>query len=121
MKRFNELDMLIPISLDIDWPESKNVISDIIEQHEKFGFTRFMLCCPGAGWRGIGYPPHEFFIERAERFKEIKEALTAIRSEARSAAAEAAKPKMAVNCPFCGASVVPDASGKCEYCGGAIG
>jgi len=53
--------------------------------------------------------------------EEIKEALTSIRSEVRSAAAEAAKPKTAVQCPFCGATVIPDANGRCEYCGGAIG
>ena len=63
---------------------------------------------------------HEY-RQAEQACEEIKEALTSIRSEARSAAVEAAKPKMAVNCPFCGASVVPDASGKCEYCGGAIG
>ena len=53
--------------------------------------------------------------------EEIREALTSIRSEARNAAVEAAKPKRAVQCPLCGATVIPDANGKCEYCGGAIG
>ena len=53
--------------------------------------------------------------------EEIRQALTSIRSEARNAAVEAAKPKQAVQCPLCGATVIPDANGKCEYCGGAIG
>jgi len=29
-------------------------------------------------------------------------------------------PKMAVTCPFCGATTTPDASGCCEYCGGSV-
>lgn len=60
--------------------------------------------------------------QQAEKVcEEIKEALTSIRSEARAAAAEASKPRTAVQCPYCGATTVPDAGGKCEYCGGAIG
>ena len=26
-----------------------------------------------------------------------------------------------ITCPYCGATTTPDASGCCEYCGGAIG
>lgn len=33
---------------------------------------------------------------------------------------EPAAVKEAVNCPFCGATTVPDASGCCEYCGSAL-
>ncbi len=53
--------------------------------------------------------------------EEIRQALTAVREEARNAAVEAARPKTAVQCPLCGATVIPDENGKCEYCGGAIG
>lgn len=60
--------------------------------------------------------------QQAERVcEEIKEALTFIRSEVRAAAAEASKPKTAVQCLYCGATTIPDENGKCEYCGGAIG
>lgn len=50
---------------------------------------------------------------------EIKESILNIRTEARSAVEEAAKPKVAVTCKCCGATTIPDASGRCEFCGGA--
>ena len=53
--------------------------------------------------------------------KEIVAALSSARQDARDAAAAAAAPKMAVTCPYCGATTTPDANGRCEYCGGAIG
>ena len=49
--------------------------------------------------------------------REIKAALTGVQQDVRAAAA----PKVAKNCPLCGASGIPDASGCCEYCGGAMG
>lgn len=52
--------------------------------------------------------------------QEIKEALTGARQQVRDEAAEAAKPKVAVICHCCGATTIPDASGRCEYCGGAV-
>ena len=51
---------------------------------------------------------------------ELKEALMQIRQEVRDDIAAANAPKMAVTCPFCGASTIPDANGCCEYCGGAV-
>lgn len=71
----NKLDIIIPVSLDIDWPQKDEIIRDIKEQYEEYGFTRFALACPCAGWRAIGYPPREFYTERAEVFKQIKEEL----------------------------------------------
>ena len=53
--------------------------------------------------------------------KEIKQALTSIRTQVRKEAQAAAAPKTAVTCPYCGATTIPDASGCCEYCGGAVG
>ena len=29
-------------------------------------------------------------------------------------------PKVAVTCPNCGASTLPDEHGRCEFCGGAV-
>jgi len=52
--------------------------------------------------------------------EEIKEALMAVRQQARDEMAAAAAPKVAVTCPYCGATTTPDASGCCEYCGGAV-
>ena len=51
MKRFDELDILVPVSLDLDWPKNEDIIREIKEQHDRYGFTRFILACPGAGWR----------------------------------------------------------------------
>jgi len=51
---------------------------------------------------------------------EIQQALTAIRVEARENVAAANAPRVAVTCPHCGATTLPDASGRCEYCGGAV-
>ncbi|MBO5218429.1 MAG: hypothetical protein J6C52_03295 [Clostridia bacterium] len=75
MQRKIELDIIIPISLDLDWPEKESIIAEIREQHEKYGFTRFALACPSGGWRAVGYPPTEFFAERGAIFAEIKAAL----------------------------------------------
>ena len=47
--------------------------------------------------------------------QEIKNTLTEARQRVRDEAAAAAAPKMAVTCPFCGATTIPDASGRCEY------
>ena len=56
------------------------------------------------------------YREYEAQAREIKEALTAVRQEARATAA----PKTARVCPYCGATTVPDAAGRCEFCGGAI-
>ena len=61
------------------------------------------------------------FREAERQAGEIRDALIAVRQSVRDAAAEAAKPKVAQTCPFCGATTIPDASGRCEYCGGAMG
>ena len=57
--------------------------------------------------------------KEAERVtEEIKRALTQVRNSARRAAAQMNQPKKAVICQCCGATTIPDASGRCEYCGG---
>ena len=38
----------------------------------------------------------------------------------RKQAEEAAAPKQAVTCPWCGATTTPDESGRCEFCGGSV-
>ncbi len=52
--------------------------------------------------------------------EEIKQALTQVRNDVREKIEQAAAPKVAVTCPYCGATTTPDASGCCEYCGGAV-
>ena len=53
--------------------------------------------------------------------EEIRQALTQVRRDVREKIEQAAAPKTAVTCPYCGATTTPDASGCCEYCGSAIG
>ena len=52
--------------------------------------------------------------------QEIRDALLQVRQQVREEAAAAAATKTAVTCPYCGATTTPDASGCCEYCGGAV-
>ena len=51
---------------------------------------------------------------------EIKRAVDGMRSEVRREVRAQNAPKMAVTCPWCGATTTPDASGCCEYCGGSV-
>ena len=51
---------------------------------------------------------------------EIKAALTQARQAVRDGIVAAAAPKIAQTCPMCGATTMPDASGRCEFCGGAL-
>lgn len=51
---------------------------------------------------------------------EITEALTKVRQGVRETIVAANAPKVAINCPLCGATSMPDANGRCEYCGGAM-
>ena len=52
--------------------------------------------------------------------QEIVSALTQVRQEVRDELAAQNAPKMAVTCPWCGATTIPDAAGCCEYCGGSV-
>ena len=58
-------------------------------------------------------PEFRRYMDQAE---EIRDILMGARAEA----AAAYPPKVAKNCPHCGATCVPDANGCCEYCGGAM-
>lgn len=60
------------------------------------------------------------YVEYEEMGKEIKAILTNARRDARQEAKEAAAPKLAVTCPCCGATTMPDANGCCEFCGGSV-
>ena len=67
----DELDVIIPISIDLDWPTVPEVIEEIREQHRRYGFYRFALACPCGGWRYKGFPPESFYRERAEFFRAV--------------------------------------------------
>ena len=60
------------------------------------------------------------YCKSEEMGKEIKQILTEGRKQVREEAKAAAAPKQAMTCPWCGATTTPDASGCCEYCGGAV-
>ncbi len=49
--------------------------------------------------------------------REIREALTEAKKQARDEAVAANAPKSAVVCKHCGATTIPDRNGCCEYCG----
>ena len=52
--------------------------------------------------------------------EEIRQMLTQVRKDVRERIEQAAAPKAAITCPYCCATTTPDASGRCEYCGGAL-
>jgi hypothetical protein len=70
-----ELDIIIPVSMDKDWPTADELIHDIVEQYEQYGFRRFALNSPGGGWRSVGYPPKEHYISQANLFNEVQKAV----------------------------------------------
>lgn len=60
------------------------------------------------------------FAQYQEMGDQIVEQLTSARRQIREEVEAAAAPKVAVTCPFCRATTFPDASGRCEYCGGVV-
>ena len=51
---------------------------------------------------------------------EIRDTMNKIRQGVRDGVIAASAPKVAVTCPNCGASTIPDEKGCCEYCGAAL-
>lgn len=45
----NEIDVFVPVAIDLDWPTAESVIACIKEQNHRYGFTHFFLACPGGG------------------------------------------------------------------------
>ncbi len=60
------------------------------------------------------------YAEYKKMGEEIRDALLQVRQDIRDNIAAAAAPKVAVTCPCCGATTMPDANGCCEYCGGVV-
>lgn len=52
--------------------------------------------------------------------EEIKGVLMDVRQQVRDQVEAENAPKMAVTCPWCGATTTPQAGNTCEYCGGAL-
>ena len=74
-KNSTRLEIIVPVSNDNDWPDYRQTIAEIREQHDKYGIDQFVLTSPCAGWRSTGLPPEEFYRERAEVFKKIRDAV----------------------------------------------
>lgn len=70
-----ELDVIVPIALELDWPTVESTVRDILEQVETYGLKKFALACPGGGWRSTGYPEKEVFERLAEMFAAVKQRL----------------------------------------------
>lgn len=75
VKRDKDLDIIIPVSIDIDWPDYDSIVECILEQNKKYGFTRFALSGPMAGYRSYKYPPIEHYEKLGQLAKKIKDAL----------------------------------------------
>ena len=60
------------------------------------------------------------YQEYLDMGNELKRVLMGGREAARAEEAAKAAPKQKVICPFCKASMIPDANGCCEYCGSAL-
>ncbi len=76
MKKREELYAIVPISLELDWPDKEDIIDNIMKRYKDYGLRSFMLAFPCGGWRSIGYPPKEVFREKARIFAEIKKELS---------------------------------------------
>ena len=70
-----ELDIIVPIGLNPYKCTCESIVNSVLNQHESYGFTRFVFCTPSKGWRSVGYPPREHYIECAELFSEVKKRL----------------------------------------------
>ena len=89
----------------------------------KFELNRSSVEVEETGRRGMfsgSSMNHPRIREYEEMGQEVKRILTEARQAGRDAAAAAAAPKQAVNCPWCGATTTPTANGCCEYCGGSL-
>ena len=60
------------------------------------------------------------YYEYLNMGQEIKSVLDGLRLGIRAEIAAQNAPKVAVTCPNCGASTLPDEHGRCEFCGGAV-
>ena len=74
-KQAQSPNFIIPVNIDANWQTNEEIIAAILKQHNEYGFTQFALCVPTGGWRNIGYPPPEFFVEKAQMFKKVQETL----------------------------------------------
>lgn len=76
MNTSNQLEINVPIPMDGYWGGSAEFIAEkLIEQYEKYGLKRFSLAAPSNGQMNRGVATTEYYIEKANKFKKIKEIL----------------------------------------------
>lgn len=75
MQKTDELDIIIPVSIDIDSPTYEQIVEDILFQNKEYGFRRFALSGPQGGYRSTNYPSVKHYEKLALLAKKIKEAL----------------------------------------------
>lgn len=97
------------------WDVDYNIYVTVHVNHPYFDEIEFRINDSAIDTQGSA----EFRMCQSQA-EEIRDALTSVREEVRASAAAAAAPKVASTCPHCGATTIPDASGRCEYCGGAM-
>jgi len=76
MEQYKDLRIIVPISLDLDWLGKEAIIEEILERYENYGIKAFCLAAPCGGWRSVGYPSRERYVQFAELFKAVKEELS---------------------------------------------
>ena len=76
MERYKDLKIIVPISLDLDWLSKEAIVEEILERYNNYGIKTFCLSAPCGGWRSVGYPSKERYVEFAELFKTVKEDLS---------------------------------------------
>ena len=69
--------------------------------------------------RGAGSWSAEY-NEQYAAAEEICASLMELRRQSREEASAQSRPPAVVTCPHCGAPTIPDAHGRCEYCGGPL-
>ena len=69
----DELTIIVPMSIEIDWTTKDEAIASMRLFKNKYGYDKFALALPCGGWRSIGYPPHDYFREKGELFREIRQ------------------------------------------------
>lgn len=77
MSTTNEVEVLVPITIDGNGDNSiQEIIDGIIDQTVNYGLKRVLLCTPLPRWRGKGYPKSQDWKDAAQKFLQIKNAVT---------------------------------------------
>ncbi len=73
---FHDFTVFTPLSLELGEEAFRKTTGRILSLKRDYGFDCFALSAPSKGWRSVGYPPTSHFIELAEQFARIRDAVT---------------------------------------------